>query len=107
MEITGTGNMAIGGRAYRTGQTMRSGRFFAVPSQAATDAKTTSLGQEIATTITIYETEPLAGNVRHYELEINGEIKWSGAGDDRADALLNAILAATGQDEELPDNQAV
>jgi hypothetical protein len=104
MDITATGSMAIGGRTYRTGQIMRSGQFFAVPSQPAAEPRTTSIGEEIATTITIYETEPVAGDVRHYELEINGEIKWSGMGNDRADALLNAILAATGQEDELPDN---
>lgn len=104
MDFAGSGNMALSGRTYRTGgQIMRSGRLFTVPQPAA-EPKITIMGQEVATTITIYETAPLAGGVRLYEMEINGEIKWSGEGDARADALLDAILTATGQADELPGN---
>jgi hypothetical protein len=64
----------------------------------------TVMGIGVEKTFTIYESEPFAGEVRMYELRIDDKLVWTGQGDDRADALLNAILAATGDDDELPDN---
>jgi hypothetical protein len=46
----------------------------------------------------------IVGDVRQYELLIDGESVWVGQGDDRVEALLNAIASATGQADELPDN---
>jgi hypothetical protein len=39
-----------------------------------------------------------------YELHVNGKLAWSGAGDDRVDALLGAIQAATGDEDPPPNN---
>jgi len=39
-----------------------------------------------------------------YELLVDGKLAWTGMGDNRADALLDAIMSATGDDPELPDN---
>ena len=47
---------------------------------------------------------PVEGGVRQYDLRIDGEQVWSGAGDDRVEVLLEAIAAATGQSDELPNN---
>ena len=102
-ELRGEGHITTGEVVYRNGSVViRRGQFSALPAPGA-EPRTTDMGQKVVNTITIYETEPLAGSVRLYELEINGQVKWSGAGDDRADALLEAILAATGEADELPD----
>ncbi len=62
------------------------------------------MGVEVAKTFMIYESQPVVGEVHLYELWIDDQLAWSGAGDDRADAFPNAILSATGDDDELPDN---
>jgi hypothetical protein len=93
--------MIIGGRVYSSQHT--SGRFSRPQPPPATEPKTV-MGIEVEKTFTIHETEPFAGDVRLYELRIDDKLVWTGQGDDRADALLDAILAATGSDDELPDN---
>ncbi len=62
------------------------------------------MGVEVDKTFTIYESQPVAGEVRLYELWIDDQLAWNGAGDERADALLDAIISATGGDKKLPDN---
>jgi hypothetical protein len=62
------------------------------------------MGFEVAKTFVINESDPVQGAVRQYELWIDGELKWTGMGDDRADALLQAIISATGEADEPPDN---
>lgn len=64
----------------------------------------TIMGIGVEKTFTIHESEPLAEEVRLYELRIDDKLVWTGQGDDRADALLDAILAATGGADELSDN---
>jgi 2-keto-3-deoxy-6-phosphogluconate aldolase len=67
-------------------------------------ANRTSMGLEISKTFVIKESEPIENKIRQYELYIDGQLVWTGIGDDRADALLQAIISATGQGEETPDN---
>jgi len=67
-------------------------------------ADTTSLGVEVDKTFVIYESKPVEGDVRQYEREIDGKVVWSGMGDDRVDALPDAIQVATGQADDLPDD---
>ena len=62
------------------------------------------MGLEVAKTFMIRESEPVQNEVRQYELWIDGELTWTGMGDDRADALLQAIISATGETNETPDN---
>ena len=71
---------------------------------APTKPKTTSMGLRIEKTFEIRESEPIGDGVREYELRIDDELVWTGIGDDRVDALLQAIMAATGQADEPPDN---
>jgi hypothetical protein len=68
------------------------------------DSNRTSMGLEISKTFVIHESEPIENQVRQYELRIDGQLVWSGVGDDRADALLQAIISATGQADETPNN---
>ena len=65
---------------------------------------TTSTGLEVEKTFTIKESGPVAGDIREWELDIDGKVVWTGMGDTRADALLNAILFAVGEADDLPDN---
>ncbi len=67
-------------------------------------SKTTSMGFEVAKTFMIHESDPVQNEVRQYELWIDGELQWIGMGDDRADALLQAIISATGEANEIPDD---
>jgi hypothetical protein len=71
---------------------------------ARSDPKLTSMGFEVVNTFTVNESEPIDGPVREYELVENDKVTWTGMGDDRADALLEAIAHVTGQGNELPDN---
>ncbi len=93
--------MIIGGRVYSSQHT--SGQFRGLRPSPATEPKTV-MGIEVEKTFTIYESQPIAGETRLYELWIDDQLAWSGPGDDRADALLSAIISATGGDDELPDN---
>lgn len=68
------------------------------------DPKLTSMGFEVANSFTINESEPVAGPVREYELLANDKLVWTGVGDDRGDALLEAIAQVTDQGDDLPDN---
>src|ERR1022692_3182732 len=97
-ELRGEGSLS--GSAYST--SIATGWFGGV-QRPVTDPKTTSMGIEVDKTFTILETKPIEADVRQYELLIDGESVWSGAGDDRVDALLEAIQAATGQSDELPN----
>ncbi len=69
-----------------------------------TAPKTTSLGLQITKTFTIHESEPVEGSVRQYELLIDDQLVWSGMGDDRADALLEAIMRIADQEPDIPNN---
>lgn len=95
------GRVIIGGRIYSSQHT--SGQFRGVRPGPVAEPKTI-MGIEVEKTFTIHESEPLAGEVRLYELRIDDKLVWTGQGDERAGALLDAILAATGDDDELPDN---
>jgi hypothetical protein len=70
-----------------------------------TQPERTAMGLEVAhrIDITMKESEPLADDVREYEVFIDGKRVWSGLGEDRASALLEAITEAAGESEELPD----
>jgi hypothetical protein len=76
------------------------------PSVEATrsDPKLTSMGFEVAKTFTVNESEPIDGTIREYELVVDDKLAWTGVGDDRTDALLEAIAHVTDQGNELPDN---
>jgi len=67
-------------------------------------AITTNMGVEVDKTFVIYESKPIEGGIRQYELHIDGKVVWTGMGDDRVDALLTAIQSATGEADDLPDN---
>ncbi len=66
--------------------------------------KTTSMGLQVTKTFTINESEPIDGAVREYELFIDDKLVWNGMGDDRADALLEAIMRVAHQEPEIPNN---
>jgi hypothetical protein len=66
--------------------------------------KLTSMGFEVAQSFTVNESEPIDGTVREYELIVDDKLTWTGMGDDRTDALLEAIAHVTDQGDELPDN---
>jgi hypothetical protein len=68
------------------------------------DPKLTGMGFEVANSFTVNESEPIAGPLREYELVENDKVVWTGVGDDRTDALLEAIAHVTDQGDELPDN---
>jgi Lsr2 len=68
------------------------------------DPKLTSMGFEVTKTFTVNESEPIDGAVREYELVVDDKLTWTGMGDDRTDALLEAIAHVTDQGDELPDN---
>jgi hypothetical protein len=76
------------------------------PSVQATrsDPRLTSMGFEVAKTFTVNESEPIDGAVCEYELVVDDKLAWTGVGDDRTDALLEAIAHVTDQGNELPDN---
>ena len=92
-ELTGEGHLTIGPRMVASGTVTR-----------PADSNRTSMGLEVSKTWTIRESEPIGSDVRQYELHIDGQLKWSGIGNDRADALLQAIISATGQADETPNN---
>jgi hypothetical protein len=104
--ISGRGRVVIGGRVYSSqgGAPRYGAQRPGSESETTTEPETTSMGQEVEHAIEIYESVPLEGDIRQYDLRIDGVLVWSGAGDDRVDALLDAIAAATGQSEEPPDN---
>jgi len=85
----------------------RSGQFFAPPPQPdkapETEIKTELRGLGPVKSFVINEYEPTNG-ITPYELVIDGETVWSGMGNDRADALLDAIMTITGEAPEIPDN---
>ncbi len=101
--ISGQGRVIAGGRVYSSQLTMRQ-RWFQDLGVPAERAERTDMGQEVEHTFVIYESGPMDGGVRQYDLRIDGEPVWSGAGDDRVEALLEAVMAATGESDELPDN---
>src|SRR5260221_6821321 len=88
--ISGQGRLIIGGRVYSSQRGVahynveRPRSEVRIPSEDAP----TIMGQEVEHTIAIYESVPLEGDVRQYESRIDGEVVWSGAGDDRVEALL-------------------
>lgn len=94
------GRLIVGGRVYSSQHT--SGQFRGRPYP--TTEPETIMGIKVEKTFTIRESEPLSGETRLYELHVNGKLAWSGAGDDRVDALLDAIQAATGDDGDPPNN---
>jgi hypothetical protein len=73
-------------------------------AQRSETPKVTGMGFEITKTFTVNESEPIDGAVREYELLVDDKLAWTGMGDDRADALLEAIAQVTDQGNELPDN---
>jgi hypothetical protein len=77
---------------------------FAAVAPPVTEPTHTEMGLEIVTTFVIRESEKLVDGFRQYELLVDGEVVWSGMDDDRAGALLEAILAATGQATDIPNN---
>lgn len=98
-----TGGRMIVGRIYSSQHT--SGQFRGsglLPSPAEPDTVMGVAGVE--NTIVIRESEPIAGKIRLYDAFVNGKEVWSGPGDDRVDALLDAIQAATGDDDGVPNN---
>jgi hypothetical protein len=68
------------------------------------DPKFTSMGFEVTQSFTVNESEPIDGAIREYELVVDDKLKWTGMGDDRTDALLEAVAHVTDQGDELPDN---
>ena len=105
-ELRGEGRLVAGDFTYNTANpginTANRRAVFQVVTPPA-EPRITSLGLEIAKTFEVYESEPIEGAVRQYELRIDDELAWTGVGDDRASALLEAILSATGQADELPN----
>ena len=102
--------MLTGGRVY-TSQSGRGGpsawrRRPDLEPARAQEPQLTSLGLKVARTITITlrESEPTGDGIRHYEIDINGDLAGSGMGEDLQDALLGAIEIAADQAKELPDN---
>jgi len=79
-------------------------RVFAAVNPSDTESTHTEMGLEIVTAFVIRETEKLDQEDRQYELFVDGELVWSGQGNDRAEAVLEAILAAAGQSKEPPNN---
>jgi hypothetical protein len=75
-----------------------------VVAATRSDPKLTSMGFEVAKSFTVNESEPIDGAVREYELVVDDKLTWTGMGDDRADALLEAIAHVTDQGDEIPDN---
>src|SRR5216683_7182793 len=67
--------------------------------------KTTAMGLEVTNTFTftIQETEPIDGAAQ-YDLLVDGESVWSGMGDSLADALLQAVMRVTGEEDEIPND---
>jgi len=98
----------MGGAASNTSRA--TGYLFGEPRPAVQDMATrsepklTSMGFEVAKTFTVNESEPVDGAVREYELVVDDKLAWTGMGDDRADALLEAIAHVADQGDELPDN---
>ena len=65
--------------------------------------ETTSLGLVVEKTFEIRESEPLGGEVRQYELRIDGQVVWDGLDEDRVNALAEALIAATDPRPKPPD----
>jgi hypothetical protein len=89
------GLAAAVGRAYNPGMQ---------DTVIRSEPKLTSMGFEVTKTFTVNESEPIDGAIREYELVVDDKLAWTGMGDDRADALLEAIAQVTDQGDELPDN---
>ena len=105
--VGGTGRVIASGRIYTS--TGGAPRYGTEPQSAAADDITvqpevTEMGQEVEHVFAISESVPVGGDVRHYEMSIDGEIAWSGLGEDRVQALVSAIVTALGADEEPPSN---
>src|SRR5262245_16654937 len=92
-ELSGQGQLSAGGHIVVSGTVTPHAK-----------PRTTSMGLQVKKTFEIHESEDIGSNVRQYELRIDGEVTWSGMGDDRVDALLNAIMAATDESDGPPDN---
>jgi hypothetical protein len=95
MELSGEGRLTPGGHVHgaarlsgeghlTVGGTVRIAGVITPPREP----KTTSLGLKVEKTFEIRQSEPIADSVRQYELRIDGELTWSGMGDDPVDALL-------------------
>jgi hypothetical protein len=99
----------IRGRTYSSSRLVRtrSGQLFAPPPQPdnapETEIKTELGGLGPVTSFVFNEFEPING-LTPFELVIDGKTVWSGMGNDRADALLDAIMTITGEAPEIPDN---
>ena len=61
---------------------------------------TTSIGLPVTRTITIKQAAVTDG-IHHYEAIEDGEIRWSGIGDDPVDGLLQIVMRLT-EDEDPP-----
>jgi hypothetical protein len=93
------------GRAYSTGNPgMQDHSGIQDVAQRTETPKLTSMGFEVTKTFTVNESEPIDGTVREYELVVDNKLAWTGVGDDRTDALLEAIAHVADQGDELPDN---
>jgi hypothetical protein len=93
MELSGEGHLTVGGPIHIAGT-------ITPPAEP----ETTSLGLKVEKTFEIRQSEPVADGVRQYGLRIDGKLTWSGMGDDPVDALLDAIMKATGQSDDPPNN---
>jgi hypothetical protein len=94
-ELRGEGQLIVRANVYADGEVIQ---------RSQEPPKLTGMGFEVANSFTINESEPVAGPVREYELLANDKVVWTGMGDDRADALLEAIAQVTDQGNELPDS---
>ena len=71
-------------------------------SSAPTD--TTSLGIPATRTVTIKQSQVIEG-FHYFELIENGNLLWSGMGDDPVEGLLKIIIRMTeGEDPDHPNN---
>ena len=103
--VHGTGRVIAGGRIYTSqGGAPQYGvdRPDAEPETQA-GPETTSLGLVVEKTFEIRESEPVGGNVRQYELRIDGQVVWDGLDEDRVNALAEALIAATDPRPKPPD----
>jgi hypothetical protein len=102
--VAGRGNVTAVGRVYSTGNPAMQDHSRMQDVATRSEPKFTGMGFEIAKTFTVNESEPIDGALREYELLVDNEVTWTSIGDDRADALLEAIAQVTDQGDELPDN---
>jgi hypothetical protein len=103
----------LGGQGHVTvGVPIITGRVYSSQQQASgtglqpapADSDTVMGVARVENTIEIRESEAIADKVRLYNAFVNGKEIWSGAGDDRVDALLEAIQAATSGGGDVPNN---